>query len=67
MRQDGRTKEELRDIQIIPEFTKHAEGSVLICIGDTKVICTASLENKVPPFLRGQKKRMADSRICDAP
>lgn len=56
MRQDGRTKEELRDIQIIPEFTKHAEGSVLICIGDTKVICTASIENKVPPFLRGQKK-----------
>lgn len=56
MRQDGREKNELRHIEIIPHFTKHAEGSVLITVGDTKVICTASIENKVPPFLRGQKK-----------
>ncbi|MBM7838539.1 ribonuclease PH [Alkalihalobacillus xiaoxiensis] len=56
MRKDGRAKHELRHIEIVPHFTKHAEGSVLITVGETKVICTASIENKVPPFLRGQKK-----------
>src|SRR5690625_4899299 len=46
----------LRPITIIPGFIKHPEGSVLIEVGDTKVICNASIENKVPPFLRGQGK-----------
>ncbi len=54
MRPSGRTPEQLRDIRITRNYTKHAEGSVLIEFGDTKVICTASVENKVPSFLRGQ-------------
>ncbi|HHT71137.1 MAG: ribonuclease PH [bacterium] len=53
MRTDGRKPNELRPVSITRQFTKHAEGSVLICSGDTKVICTASVEEKVPPFLRG--------------
>jgi len=46
----------LRPVQITRNFTKHAEGSVLIACGDTKVLCTASIEEKVPPFLRGAGK-----------
>ncbi|HKM39230.1 MAG TPA: ribonuclease PH, partial [bacterium] len=53
MRTDGRLADELRPITIIRQFIKHAEGSVFICTGDTKVICTATVEEKVPPFLRG--------------
>ncbi|MFB4210742.1 ribonuclease PH [Shouchella sp. JSM 1781072] len=56
MRVDQRSENQIRPVEIIPHFTKHAEGSVLITVGDTKVICTATIENKVPPFLRGQKK-----------
>ncbi|HEV8077582.1 MAG TPA: ribonuclease PH [Marinobacter sp.] len=54
MRPSGRTPEQPRDIRITRHYTRHAEGSVLIEFGDTKVICTASVENKVPPFLRGE-------------
>ncbi|HDH00226.1 MAG TPA: ribonuclease PH, partial [Nitrospirae bacterium] len=54
MRPDGRTEKKLRKIKLTRNFLKTAEGSVLIEIGNTKVICTASLENKVPPFLRDQ-------------
>ena len=54
MRNDGRTAGVLRPIQITRSFTKHAEGSVLIEFGDTKVLCTASIEESVPPFLRGK-------------
>ncbi len=54
MRFDGRRADALRDIKITRDFTKHAEGSVLIEFGDTKVICTASIESSVPPFLRGK-------------
>ncbi len=54
MRPSGRTPDQLRDVKITRQYTKHAEGSVLVEFGDTKVICTASVENKVPPFLRGQ-------------
>lgn len=50
-RADGRAADELRPIIIRPNYLKHAEGSVLIEVGETKVICTASLEEKVPPFL----------------
>ena len=48
---DGRAPDELRPVRITPHFVKHAEGSVLIEVGDTRVICTASLQEKVPPFL----------------
>lgn len=51
-RLDGRRPDELRTVTITPDFIKHAEGSVLIETGDTRVICTASLEQKVPPFLQ---------------
>jgi len=50
-RSDGRAADELRPVIIRPDYIKHAEGSVLIEVGDTKVICTASVEDKVPPFL----------------
>ncbi|MBP1930374.1 ribonuclease PH [Ammoniphilus resinae] len=56
MRPDQRRSNELRPIKITKDYIKHAEGSVLIEIGDTKVICTASIEDKVPPFMRGQGK-----------
>lgn len=56
MRNDNRKIDELRSIVITPNFTIHPEGSVLIEVGDTKVICNASIENRVPPFMRGQGK-----------
>ncbi|WP_349408063.1 ribonuclease PH [Pseudalkalibacillus sp. SCS-8] len=56
MRTDGRAKDELRKIHIETDYIKHPEGSVLISVGDTKVICTASIEDRVPPFLRNQGK-----------
>ncbi len=49
----GRGVDELRPVQIKRGYNKHAEGSVLVCFGDTQVICTASAEKGVPPFLRG--------------
>ena len=56
IREDGRQFDELRNIEIINNYLLHAEGSVLISSGDTKVICTASIEEKVPPFLKGKGK-----------
>jgi ribonuclease PH len=56
MRPDGRRPDELRVITITPDFSKYAEGSVLIAAGETQVICTASVEEKVPPFLEGKGK-----------
>jgi ribonuclease PH len=56
MRPDGRRNDELRTITIERNYIKHPEGSVLIAMGDTKVICTASIEEKVPPFLKDQGK-----------
>lgn len=53
-RPSARTAEQLRPIRIQRQFTKHAEGSVLISFGDTQVLCTASVENRVPGFLRGK-------------
>jgi ribonuclease PH len=53
MRPSKRAPDEMRSIQITRNFTKHAEGSVLVEFGDTKVICTASVEDRVPGFLRG--------------
>ncbi len=54
MRKDGRRKDELRPVKVTRHFIKHAEGSVLIEVGQTRVICTASIEERVPPFLRDQ-------------
>jgi len=51
---DGRRRNQIRPVKVTRNFTKHAEGSVLIEMGDTKVICTASVEEKVPPFLKGK-------------
>lgn len=56
MRPDGRKKDEIRTLKIDRNFVGNAEGSVLIAIGKTRVICTASIEDKVPLFLRDQKK-----------
>jgi len=54
MRPSGRTPDQMRTISIEPNFTIHAEGSVLIAFGNTKVLVTASVEERVPPFLRGK-------------
>ncbi len=54
MRPSERTQDQMREIRITRNYTKHAEGSVLVEFGDTKVICTASVEERVPGFLRGQ-------------
>jgi ribonuclease PH len=56
MRSDHRPANQLRDTTITPHYLMHAEGSVLIAAGNTKVICTASVEERVPPFLRNQGK-----------
>ena len=53
-RPSGRAPAQLRDISIVRNFTCHAEGSVLVSFGDTRVICTASVEQGVPRFMRGQ-------------
>src|SRR5579885_1323686 len=53
-RPSGRAPDELRAVTIQRRYTRHAEGSVLIAFGDTRVLCTASVEEKVPPFLRGK-------------
>ena len=53
VRPSGRAPDELRAVHITRRFTRHAEGSVLIAFGDTRVLCTASVEESVPPFLRG--------------
>lgn len=52
-RSDGRAPDQLRPVEIILDYIKYAEGSCLISFGDTRVICTASVEEKVPPFLKG--------------
>ena len=54
MRSDGRAADQLRPVTITTRYIKHAEGSALIVVGETKVICTASVEERVPPFLKGQ-------------
>ncbi len=54
MRIDGRANNEIREVVFQPHFVKHPEGSVLISMGGTKVICTASIEDRVPPFMRGK-------------
>jgi ribonuclease PH len=54
MRPSGRAPDQLRPIRLTRRYTKHAEGSVLVEFGDTRVLCTASIDEKVPPFLKGK-------------
>ncbi len=54
MRPSGREADELRTVRFTPDYTRHAEGSVLAEFGDTRVLCTASIEDRVPPWLRGK-------------
>jgi ribonuclease PH len=54
MRPSGRAPDQLRKLEITRAYTRHAEGSVLIACGDTRVICTASIEETIPPFLKGK-------------
>jgi len=54
MRPSGRDPDQMRVVRFTPDFTRHAEGSVLVEFGDTRVLCTASVENRVPPWLRGK-------------
>ncbi|WCK53683.1 ribonuclease PH [Aneurinibacillus sp. Ricciae_BoGa-3] len=56
MRIDNRENNQIRPVKINMNYIKHAEGSLLIEVGDTRVICTATVEEKVPPFMRGQGK-----------
>jgi ribonuclease PH len=56
MRPSGRTPDQLRPVRLTRNFTRHAEGSVLVEFGDTRVLCTASVEESVPHFLRGAGK-----------
>ena len=54
MRPSGRAPDQMREVRFEPAFTRHAEGSCLVSFGDTRVLVTASVEDKVPPFLRGK-------------
>src|SRR5438128_4536948 len=54
MRPSGRTPDQMRALRFEPGFTRYAEGSCLVSFGETRVICTASVEDKVPPFLKGK-------------
>ncbi len=56
MRPSNREANQLREIKIERNYTKHAEGSVLVSFGDTKVLCTASISESVPRFLKGKKQ-----------
>ncbi len=56
MRPSGRAPDELRAVEFLTDYTKHAQGSVLCQFGDTRVLCTAFVENRVPPWLRGSGK-----------
>lgn len=56
VRSDGRQENWIRPVEMIPGYIKHAEGSVFITLGDTKVICTASVEDRVPPFLKDSRQ-----------
>ncbi|GFO57488.1 ribonuclease PH [Geomonas sp. Red276] len=66
-RRDGRAADALREIKITRNYLKHAEGSVLIEFGDTKVICNATVEPKVPPFLKGKGTGWVTAEYCMLP
>ena len=54
MRPSGRAPSQMREVSLTRHYTRHAEGSVLVEFGDTRVLCTASVEERVPPFLKGK-------------
>jgi ribonuclease PH len=56
MRPSGRRPDEMRPVRFTPHYTRHAEGAVLAEFGETRVLCTASIEPKVPPFLKGKQE-----------
>jgi ribonuclease PH len=56
MRPSKRRPDEMRAVRFVAHFTRHAEGAVLVEFGDTRVLCTASVENRVPPFLKGRQE-----------
>lgn len=63
MRPAGRSANQVRPVTLTRNYTKHAEGSVLVEFGDTKVLCTASIEEGVPRFLKGQEAGVDHRRI----
>ena len=67
MRNNNRKKDEIREIKITKEYIKYPEGSVLIELGNTKVICNATVEEKVPPFLKGSSKGWITSEYSMLP
>jgi ribonuclease PH len=67
MRNDGRSASQMRKVEVQPHFIRNAEGSVLITVGHTRVICTASIENAVPQFLKGQNKGWVTSEYAMIP
>ncbi len=67
MRKDGRHPDQLRSIDIQPYFIKNAEGSALITVGNTRVICTATIENTVPAFMKGQGRGWVTSEYAMLP
>lgn len=56
MRPSGRTADQMRPVSFQTNYTRHADGSVLVSFGDTRVLCTASVEARVPPFLKGRQE-----------
>ena len=66
MRPSGRAADALRPISLTPGFARHAEGSCLIRMGDTEVLCAASVEGRVPPFLRNSGPGLGDRGIRHA-
>ena len=63
-----RAPDELRPVHFELDFVRYPEGSVLVSVGDTKVLCNATVENKLPPWLRYCQgaARMGDGRVCHA-
>ena len=66
MRPDNRQPDELRPVNFVRDFTTMAEGSVLATFGNTKVLCTASIDDDVPRWMRGSGKGLGDRRVLDA-
>ena len=67
IRRDGRAADALREVKITRNYLKHAEGSVLVEFGDTKVICNATVEARVPSFLKGKGTGWVTAEYCMLP
>jgi len=67
MRKDDRTFDQMREITITPDYIKHTAGSVMIELGDTRVVCTACTEGRVPPFLRNSNKGWVQAEYAMLP